>query len=174
MTIYDTLRNMLQNHGVTTQFTDEQLDLFIMEAKLLIDAPYVNNSQFEEYIKEFNGDIYCTNEYPIIEESVEIIINNQAIIPDHITNDGIIYLPETYDGTLKCNYMVGLNQEDIQYYLLPIVACIIEEKEGLNISSVNEGDVSITYNNGTGYTSQTLDALIQNLKDKYSARVRLI
>lgn len=174
MTIYDTLRDMLINHGVITEYTDAQLDNFILEAKLLIDTPFVNNSQIEEYKTDWTGDVYYTNEYPLIKSSVTVIINNTVIIPEHVTSDGIIYLDKTYTGDLKCTYTIGLSNEDITNYLLPIVVCLIEDKEGLNIASVGEGDINISYNNATGYTSKTLDTLIQNLRDKYSARVRLI
>ena len=175
MSIYENLRELLKVHGVTTEYTDSQLDMFIMEAKILIDAPFVNNSQYEDYIPDFSNDVYCTNEYPLITGSVEISINDKPVNPVHITEDGIIYLDHVYDGTLKCNYVTGLSDADITTDLLPVVACLIEEKAGMNIASVSEGEVSISYNNGTGYTSNTLDALIQQVRDKYSgARVRLI
>jgi len=175
MSMYDNLRELLKVHGVTKEYTDNQLDMFILEAKLLIDAPFINNNQYEEYIPDFNDDIYCTNEYPLITDSVELSVDNQVVTPEHITADGLIYLDHVYQGTLRCNYVTGLNEDEINTDLLPVVACLIEEKEGMNIASVSEGDINISYNTSNGYTSNTLDTLIQQIRDKYSgARVRLI
>lgn len=173
LTVYDNIKQMLINHGITKEYTQAELDNYILEAKVLVDTPFMNDNVMEDYIKEWAGDVYCTKEYPLRNNTIELTINNTVITPVHVTYDGIIYLDKTYHGDLKCRYTVGLNNDDINSYVVPIVVCLIENIEGSNIASVNEGDVSISYDNSTS-TTRTLDNLVNNLRNKYGARVRLI
>ena len=176
MSIVDDLRAMLVAHGIdATQYTDSMLESFIFEAKVLVDAPFVFDTVHEDYNPQFRGDVFMTDNYPVLDDEVlRVTIDDLVVTPEHITHEGIIYLDKTYQGKLKCTYNVGLNGDDIQSYLLPLVVSMIQEKEGLNLSSITEGDVSISYNNsGTGYSSQ-VSQLVQALKNKYSGRVAFI
>ena len=164
---------MLLNHGITKEYTNAQLDSFILEAKLLVDMPFMMNSVYEDYEAKYRGKVYYTHEYPILTNSVQLTIDGKRVPILNINNEGRIIFDKKHRGTLECKYTVGLSDDDINNYLIPIVVCLIEDAEGGNISSITEGDVSLSYDT-TGYSNRTLDSLVNGLRNKYGARVRLV
>jgi hypothetical protein len=87
--------------------------------------------------------------------------------------EGVVYFPEKQCGRLLVQYTVGLGTEDMEKYILPITVHLIMEKEGKNISSISEGDISISYDTNNTLNAQ-VTTLIQELKNKYSGRVCLL
>ena len=175
MSMLDDLRSLLIAHGIdATGYTDSMLESFIFEAKVLVDAPFMFDTVHEDYNPQFRGDVFMTDNYPVIDDEVlRVTIDDLVVTPEHITHEGIIYLDKTYQGKLKCTYNVGLSDDDIQSYLLPICTNMIQIKEGLNPASISEGDVSISYDSNNSYGTQ-VSQLVQALKNKYSGRVAFI
>lgn len=176
MTIYETIRNMLISNGIATTYSDAELDSFILEAKLLVDAPFVNDAVYEDYVDRFSSDKYMIRHYPLKEsDDFNVLIDDKDITNNvrKITSNGIIYFDKKYTGSLTVSYVCGLNTTAINDYLIPIIVYLIKDKEGKNISSISEGDVSVSYNNSSN-TSLTLDSLVNRLRKKYGARLRLL
>ena len=176
MLIYETLRKMLISHGITTEYSNDELDSFILEAKLLLDAPFVYDTLHEDYVDDFEGNKYMLRYYPFKESNEFSVSLNDEDITSHvkkIMKSGLLFFDKSFHGSLNVTYSVGLDVDDINTYIVPIVLYIIRDKEGKNISSINEGDISISYDN-TSNSSLTTDALIKRLKNKYGTRLRLI
>lgn len=167
------LRKLLVAHNITKQFSDEVLESYILEAKLLVNIPALNEELHEDYVKKFNGDTYVVDYYPLL-EIVELTVNGVSVAPERISSDGIIYFNGNKTGTLYCQYKVGLSSEEINVDLLPLVVALIENKEGANVSSITEGDVSVSYNNSNGVSATTIDSLVEAIREKYTAKVVLL
>lgn len=174
MSMVDDLRSMLIAHGIeASSYTDGMLDSFILEAKLLVNEPFMFDTVHEDYDPDFSGDVFMTSDYPVLPEGLTVTVGGEVINPTHISSEGLIYFEKAYKGVLNCTYTVGLTSDDIQSYLLPMVVSMVQEKEGMNVASINEGDVSISYDNTTGLNTQVTQ-LIQSLKNKYSGRAVFI
>lgn len=173
MELLTELKQILNGQGIDpTKYTDEQLQGLILQAKTLINREWATDKTYTDYNRKYNGDIITTDYYPL--KTIETItINDEEVTPDYYTDDGIIYLPKQYNGTLKCDYTVGLTDDDYINCILPMTTnLILDQQTDKNIASINEGDVSISYNNTT--TANTNDALIENIRNKYAAKIRMI
>ena len=178
-TTIEILRTLLQANDIH-EYDDAQdsvLEAFISEAKMLINEPFCNDTTYNDYVEGFTGKKYVTDYYPLKADCLEVTFND-IDISEHIkkiTEEGIIYFDKQFNhGTLDVTYVVGLSSEDIENYIIPITLYLIRDKTGRNVSSITEGDVSISYNNSTGGTAMQIDTLINNLKDKYCARLCLL
>lgn len=171
MSIYDDLRSLIALNNITKEYSDEELDLFISEAKLLINAEVMEDTVYTDFKPNFKGRTYVTNNYPLkTTENISITIDDKEITPTHINKNGIIYFDGEKRGELKCEYVVGLNEEAVEKYSIPIILYLIKETNGGNITSVGEGDVHINYST---ITDENIVNLIDELKNRYSARIRL-
>lgn len=175
MSMVDDLRSMLIAHGIDpTSYDDGMLESLIFEAKLLVDEPFMFDEVNEDYEPDFCDDVYMTSNYPVVvDDNFSLTVEGHIVVPDRVSSEGLIYLDKKYHGKLQCTYTVGLSDTDIQQYLLPMVVNMIQEKEGLHLSSITEGDVSIGYDNSTGYGAR-VGQLIEGLKNKYNGRVVFI
>ncbi len=170
----DKLRLMLTSNGITDELTDEELQSFIDQAIELVDVKIVTPRVEEDYITDFEGDVYVTSFYPILpSEPFELRINNRIITPEKIRYDnGIIYLRTDYAGIVKCTYTVGISEEELQTGLLPICVQLVKDARGRNISSIKEGDVTVNYKTSGMGDITSLDALIQQFRTRYDALIR--
>lgn len=172
-----TILAILHANGITKYDDDtSSLESFLLEAKLLVGEPFMFDQQYTDYKQEFYGDNIVTSYYPIKDDCIQLVLDGVDITSHirRIDSDGIIYLDKNYHGALIADYTVGLSGDDIVNYLIPICVALIRDREGLNISSVTEGNVSVSYNNSTGSTTLQLDNLVNALKEKYGARVCLL
>lgn len=176
MSMVDDLRNMLIAHGIDGEkYTDTMLESIITEARLLVDEPYMFDTESEDYTPDFCDDIYMTEDYPVIPESLHFVVDGEEVTPRKVTSEGIVYLPGRVSGELTCTYTVGLGSDDIQQYMLPICVSIVKDSEGQNVAGVTEGDVSTTYYMNYGNTDTTsIDSLVMKIRNKYSGRVCFI
>lgn len=172
MTLIEDLQDLLTLHGIdTSKYTPTMLNALILEAKTLIGADYVYDSQYTDYKDTFHGTRYMTEKYPV-KEVTSITVNDEEIIPRKITHNGIIYFDGYITGGLEVEYIVGLDDNDYEKTILPICLYIAKQNEGQNVSSVQEGDVNVSYD--TGSNQAMIDTLINNIRGKYGARVRLL
>lgn len=168
------LRQMLILNGITETFTDAELQAFIDQAIELVDLQILKPREEQDYITDFEGDVYVTSFYPIIpEEPFELKINNRSVTPEKIRYDnGIIYLKTEYAGKVTCKYTVGISEEEIQTGLLPICLQLVKDARGHSVASVTEGDVTVHYKTGGMGDITSLDALIQQFRTRYDAIIR--
>lgn len=174
--IVDELRALLELYNIDdSQYTDEQLEMMISQARACIGTEYTEASDHEDYVRDFCGDYYLTEYYPIDIESVRVTIDDERVFPDKITSEGIIYFENEHRGKLSCTYVQDFSSDDIKDVILPVAMYMIRDKNGGNMRSINEGDISITYENDSQLsTSNMIASLVQKLQNKYKARVRLL
>ena len=173
MDTIETIKELLElNHIDTEPYTTETINILINQAKQLCQLD--KETTTTDYEHTFNNQIYITQNYPIKDTTqVETRINNKKITPHKITPEGIIYFKNTQNGELEITYPVGLPEEDIQQYIIPIVIELIKNIENKNLASISEGGISLTYNTANN-TQTSLDQLINTLKNKYHHRVAFI
>ena len=172
MTLVEKIKATLTAQGITG-ITDEQIETYISNAKALVGSSLLEQHQYTDYVQKFNGEVYTTDFYPVL-DIVEFTIDDKPVTLSHISSNGVLYLPYPYMGTLSCTYLVGLPQDEVEDDLLPLVVYMVRDNLGKNVSSVSEGDVSVSYNTGTMTEAASLDGLVGRLRDKYAAMVRLI
>jgi len=176
LTDVETLRKLIEAEGISTEdITDETLQTYIDKATSLADIP---SGSKEDYVRRFKGDTYVTDFYPLLplsdEDKVILTIDDEVVVPDHVSLDeGIIYLDKPVRGKLSCTYEYGLSEEDVTKYILPIACSLYKDNKGGNVSSITEGDITISYDR-TGTISAGTDSLIAELRNKYNARVKFI
>ena len=176
MTLLSELKKILEANGIT-QYTDEQLESFIDKAKVLVNIPNLTPHSEYDIVRDFEGDVYVTSYYPIIDDNSLVLEIDEKLITPKLVNyeKGIIFLTGNYEGILTCRYITGIAEEEINKDLLPIVVQLVQEGAGRNVSSITEGDVTVQYNiTTTGVDETSLDALIRNFRAKYDTFIRWV
>jgi hypothetical protein len=174
MTEISDLRELLQVYGIDdSQYTDTQLQLLLKQARTYIGD--VTPTSHTDYVERFNGKRYMTQYYPVGVDSVTILVDEESITPKYITEEGIIYFDNMVTGELRCTYTQQLSEEEISDAILPLTVYMIKDNIGGNMSSITEGDVSVSFdNNSTVSTSNQINRLIESLRNKYKSRVVLL
>ena len=86
MTFIEEIRTSLEAYGITS-YTDEQIEVFIDNAKSIIDSPLLENREYTDYVRGFDGDVYCTDFYPVLELN-SLTIDEKEVTPEaSFTND---------------------------------------------------------------------------------------
>lgn len=176
MTLLDDLKRLLEAQGIT-EYSDEQLEAFIDKTKVLVNVQNITPHEEYDISRDFEGDVYVTSYYPLIEsEPITLTIDEKPIIPTLINYEkGILFLSTEYEGVLTCKYTTGILEEELNKDLLPIVSQLVQEGAGRNVSSITEGDVTVSYNTtNTGVDETSLDALIRNFRAKYDTIIRWV
>lgn len=176
MTLLSDLKQIIEADGIT-QYTDEQLEAFILKAKSLINIPGITPHIECDVKKDFEGDVYVTEYYPILNDNSFLLqIGDETITPLLIEYDkGIIFLPSTKKGILRCSYTTQICEEEIDNDILPITVEVVRQAAGKDVSSIKEGEVTVSYKNNTSQSDNTsLDALIRNFRAKYDTMVRWV
>jgi hypothetical protein len=170
------LRELLQLYGIDdTTYSDEQLELIIRQARAYIGEEFVEPTTHEDYVEHFRGKTYMTSYYPVDVDSVTVICEEEVVIPNKITSSGLVYFTHHIQGRLTVSYTQELTSTDIRDTILPIAVYMIRDIRGENLSSITEGDVSVSYDNtNTMSTSGMIQNLVTQLRNKYKARVRLL
>lgn len=177
MTLISDLRSTLQLYGIDdTQYTDAQLQIFIDNAKSVIGEDYVNSTEHEDYVEKISCRKYMTNYYPVVVDSVVVIVDGEQVTAKKITTDGIIYFDEQVNGEFTCTYLQGIDTTLVDEAIVNISLYMIQEQSGNGaISSINEGDISVSYDtNSIATSSNRISQMLNDIRGKYKARVRLI
>lgn len=176
MTDITTLREYLQLRGIDdTAYTDEQLQLLISQATAYIGEDFVNPTTHEDYLRHYEGTRYMTDYYPVDVSSCVVLVDGEEVTPHKITEEGIIYFENHIQGELLCTYVQAIDETAIEQALFGVIGYMIADTTGGNMKSINEGDISITYDTDNNLsTSSQISHLIESLRNKYKARVRLI
>ena len=171
------LRLLLQMYGIDdSMYDDNELQMWISQARSFVGNEFVQETEYEDYQRDFNSDMYMTRAYPISVSSVHVLVDDEGVIPMKITSNGVIYFNNRQHGAISVTYSVEYTEEDVKNVILPVAMYMIRDKNGGNMSSITEGDVSVSYDNINDKlsTSNSIQQLINNLRMKYKARVRLL
>lgn len=176
MTDINKLRQFLQVYNIDdTEYTDDQLQLMISQASSIIGDEFVSENNREDYVRNFEGTEYMTDFYPVLVDSVVVTVNTEEVTPHKITEEGIIYFTNHVQGEFSCSYVQAISSDEIEQTMFSVVMYMIREQNAGNIRSINEGDVSVTYDtDNTMSMGNQINNLIEQLRGKYKARVRLI
>ncbi len=170
MTLVADVQELLSNTGITV--TSDYINAMLSNIMRII-GDCTEPQAYEDYTPYFTGEVIICKSYPILDtEDITVVIDDVAVTPKHVDyQNGIIYLNQSYtDSTLECSYTVGYTATEIQADLVPILVQAIKDNNGGNLASINEGDVSVSYNT-TGTLSLQLDNLIAGFKAKYAGCV---
>ena len=120
-------------------------------------------------------DIYVTDYFPIVEPSVTL--NEQEITLKYIDNlKGILYFPRKQNGDLKVTYEIQYDNISLLQDLITNI--IILEISGDTVhgvwNSIKEGDVSVTYGNGSGDLQSKVDNQLNELSGYFQPRVKML
>ena len=177
MTLTDDIIEILNANGIdTTKYDETRINALYNEALKLIDAPFTKTTTHTDYINIFHDNKYITNFYPVLlDDDITIKLNDNIVEPVKVTKEGIIYFKNNMHGVLEVTYNVGIDDDDINNYIIPLIVAMIKNNENRNgISSISEGDISISYNATTGTVATSIDDIIKNIRNKYAGRLRLI
>ena len=176
MTDIQKLRQYLQLQGIDdTTYTDEQLSLMISQATAFIGDEYVTPQEKEDYVRHFEGMTYMTDFYPVNVESVVVTVDDEEVTPHKITEEGLVYFENQVQGELLCTYLQAVDESIVEQAVNGVIMYSIRDSTGGNMKSINEGDISITYDTDNGMsTSSQISHLVDSLRQKFKARVRLI
>ena len=176
MTMIEDIQGILASQGITA--SDEQITATISQAQHLVGMEYFLPTSRNEYVPDFDDNVYITDFYPIIEDSLVLRVNDVIVTPRKINYDeGIIYLDTNHIGTLEADYQYGYDEDELNSSLIPLVVELFKHNNNYNLGSITEGDVSVSYAtnaNTTGTGVNTIDTLVNNIREMYDARVKLL
>ena len=166
------------NHIPTDKYTDDELGTILQQSVTLIGGAYVEGETITEYDPEFSGDTYITISYPILNDPEELNVtidgNTTSDLVRSVQSNGVIHFNRPVEGQLEVTYTQALAEDVIQQYITLVALQLLGRAEnGGNLSSINEGDVSISYDT-TGNSTGTLDGLIAEVHGMFGARVKLL
>lgn len=176
-TTIEQLRETLNVYGVDdSQYTDEQLEVFITQAKELVGSEYVEKVEHEDYVEDICCKRYMTNYYPVVVDSVVVLVDGVEVTPHKITEDGIIYFDEIVEGEFSCTYNQGISEGEVSSAIVTLSMYLIRDKTGQGtLSSIQEGDLKVTYATDNILSAgNRISQLVNNIRNKYKARVRLL
>ena len=172
MTDINSLKQLLQANGIdSAKYDNNTLQTLISQAKTLINIPELKTATHEEYSDNFHGKTYVTRYTPIDTNNVHITQGETVITPRKVTTAGVIYFETTITGELEITYNTGIPDSEVDDCLNLIVLYMIQDNESITknggmVNSINEGDVSVSYNNNV--YSDRITSFITDLKNKYS------
>ena len=177
------VRNRLNLESIDdADLSDDDINLLIInkldELQGLLGFDIVETSH-KQYIRNYNDNLLILD-YLNVLEVYEVSLNNTILCESEYVLDenlGIIYFNKTQNGFLIIKYTCGLNETQlntlIKPLLLDMITYTLNDNPELNATSIKEGDVSIGYD-ATLLLGQKINNRIQNLKNSYSTKVRLI
>lgn len=178
------LKSYLKINNFQSDYSDEELNdmcnLKLNELENMIGL-YINPVIKEEYIPTFCSNIVYLDFYPVLEIKQVMGDGNLFNAEDYILQklEGLIFLKHNFIGELKIIYTVGFTQEQfnskVQSLLYDIILYTLRNAENQygEISSITEGNVSISYNSNTSLYTQ-INNKINNLKNMYHCRCGML
>ena len=177
----DELKQRLHLAGIDySGYTDNDLEalitLTIQKIENITDLPILEPRNITEFTKKIRwADIYVTDYYPIINPNVTL--NEEELQLKYIDNDkGILYFEDKQYGDLKIEYSIQYDNISLLQDLITDMIILDIESDTVHgtWNSVKEGDVSVTYGNGSGGLTEKVDETLRDLKGYYTPRIRFI
>lgn len=192
-----TLRTLLKFDGITTDFTDEELELLIevktKEIETLTGVDITPHDRAKT-LGRFKGKMIQLSHYPVL-NIANIFVNGYKLHSHDFNYNkelGVIYFHHKIRGSIRIEYTTGLDEFKYAELITPLLKDMVaytisfgrtnDNFNGLApyLSSLKEGDVSIGFNNnsvngGYGYNIGIANR-IDDLRNKFmfSTRIRWI
>lgn len=184
MTLLTEFKQYLTLNNITTEFTDEELELLLnnkVNELITYTGIEINPVTHTEFKRGFSDDIYELDFYPIKEIS-ELKVDGKSITSDRYTCDGergVLYFNYCLNGLLFCKYVSGVSETvfdtKVKPLLFDMAGYTLKGENSLlgTVSSIKEGDVQVNYDTSTSLGGLIVSRL-NNLKGMYSCRVKVI
>ena len=180
------LKSQMELQGVDSSLLEDEttlqnlIDLKIKEIISQTGMP-INPISRRDIVRNFNGNVFETNWYPI-ESITSFKINNTDIEPDDymvLDSTGIILFNNPLQGFLIIDYTQKVKDEDISSRINPLISDMIlyyftvKDNSVGEVSSIHEMDTTVSYNTNNSLGNR-IYGRINELKNEYSysARVR--
>lgn len=168
----------LKKNNNLNQLTPEEIELLINHTYHILQGQLqftIEPTTHTDYHPEYHQKTIILNHYPI-QEILGIKTNNNEIPTGEYylhEETGIIHLQQHIRGDLEITYTTGLTINEIQTLITPLLTDMIiyENNKDNNtstgaISSIKEGDVTVSYDNNTNLYNNILSR-IEWLNNKY-------
>lgn len=177
------VRNRLNIDGIDDSgLSDDSINLLIInkldELQGLVGFDILETSH-KQYIHNYNDNLLILD-YLNVLDVYEVIVNGTVLCESEYVLDeslGILYFNKTQNGFLIIKYTCGLNETQLNTLIKPLLLDMITYNLNNNpeqdATSIKEGDISIGYD-ATLLLGQRINNRIQDLKNSYSTKVRLI
>ena len=173
----DKLKLLFKVYNVENNLDDDELKTLInIKLKELDSLMFTDiiGKNYSEANYDFKGNSIVLDHYPV--KSIESLkLNDKDCEFKGVENNyGIIHLSKPMKGVIEVTYNTGYDDEDyntiIEPLLMDMVAYTLKYLgDKGNISSVSEGDVSISYDT-TNNLGNTINNRINRLSSLYSIR----
>lgn len=182
ITISD-LRLLLRLNGISTDtYTDTEmealLEYYTNELNSLLCFQY-ETCEHTEYQKLTEDKVTLLDYYPVQYISKVLLDDKEysGLVKRVDKHNGIIYFCESVTGEITINYTTGWTEDNIKKFITPVLVDLMVSglkygNEG-RISSLHEGDVSVTYDTSVN-SLLDVNNRITDLNKRFSVRARLL
>lgn len=174
----DDIKEILQEYELEDEEYESLLNSVKSSLSQRLDFP-AEPTQFKQIEDDFNNKKLIVDFFPVLEiNSLKI---DETIIEDvdyEIDNDlGIIYFKNTHQGFLKLEYVAGLTEEQYNQYITPLLLDMMKynlsDDTFKDVSSMTEGNVSISYDSNLGQGA-LIQQKISELNGRFATFLRMI
>jgi hypothetical protein len=175
------LRLLLRLNGISTDtYTDTEMESLLEYYTSMLNSLLCfeyETCEHTEY-QDLTGDKFTLLDYYPIQYVTSVSVDDKeysGLVKRLDKHNGVIYFTGTVTGELTVTYATGWTENKIKQYIRPLLVDLMITglkygNEG-RISSLHEGDVSVTYD-----MSSLLDVnnRITDLNKRFSVRARLL
>ena len=184
MTLLTEFISYLRINGITTEMSDEDLELLLNQKKSEIIAYTgleLNPTSHTELKRDFFDDQYMVDFYPVVSVT-SCQVGSKTLTGDDYTCDserGIFYFHSIVNGFLRLEYVSGVSSAVFDGKVKPLLFDMAKymltssNSDVGAMSSIKEGDVQVNYDTSTSLGGLIVSRL-NNLKNMYSCRVKVI
>lgn len=184
------VRDALDAYGIEYELSDAQIQMLInikteeLQSSICVHiGPMIDS--YEDW--DFSGDRFFLPYYPVI-NLMSVKVNNTVVLDcKYKERTGLVKLPTRMSGDLEVVYTYGLRLNNHLKMLIIDMICnsirigssstTSSSTTTNNISTIREGDVSISYSNSTSDVDKASDSINQRvdwLRNEYAGRLRLL
>lgn len=159
---------------------EDLIDLKVEELLSLTNIPIKEVSR-KQIIKDFKGDLFESNFYPVHTVNSFKINNTELTNDDYVLDEttGIFYLNTNHKGLLVIEYLQRVSEDFLTSVINPLIVDMITyhystDNAGTgSVSSIKEMDTSINYDTSNSLGNRIYNR-IESLKQNntFSARIK--
>ena len=177
------LRLLLRLNGINTDtYTDTEMESLLeyytnmLNSLLCFEYKTCEHTEYHE----LKGDKLTLVDYYPVQYVTSVSVEDKeysGLVKRVDKHNGIIYFTETVTGELTITYTTGWTEDKIKRYITPLLVDLMVTglkygNEG-RISSLHEGDVSVTYDTSVN-SLLDVNNRITDLNKRFSVRARLL
>ena len=183
MITVDELRLLLRLNGIDdSEYTDEDLQTLIDYYIKMFDSLICFNYRIQRYNDFYpvdgRFDSLLLNHYPVTRILTLTVDNNDHAkdIREINHKSGVVYFIRPLMGDVRISYCSGWTQRAIERYIIPVIVDLIiygiKYGDGGFISSITEGDVSVSFDTNNGLLD--VNQRIKDLNRRFCPKARML